>query len=227
MHIVPTVSLRRLVAVTALLGTTTACAHRTGKPSGYLVSSTASDYSPVLRAQVAVEIAGDTVMVRVDSGSLVAPGEAGSRREAVMRAITMEALLVGEPAKNHGPLPTPWTPIAISAAQVVADSLALGVSQPLHPIRFLIARPTSLDRRRAWLVFRIRADGETTPVHLADGTLLPGRRIVGGVRVFACADRNLIGRVNKRRAARLKRDYLAACQPSELVPPRRTSGGEQ
>lgn len=226
MHIVPTATLRRLVAVAATLGAATACAHRTGKPSGYLVSSIASDYSPVLRARVAVEIAGDSVVVRVDSGSLVAPGEAGSRRRAVMRAITMESLLVGEPAKNHGPLPTPWTPIAISAAQLVADSLALGVSQPLHPLRFAIARPASLDRRRAWLVFRIRADGETTPVHLADGTLLAGRRIVGGVRVFACADRNLSGRVDKRRAAGLKKDYLAACQPSEVVSPRRTSGGE-
>lgn len=226
MHIVPTATLRRLVAVAAALGTASACAHRTGKPSGYFVSSTASDYSPVLRAQVAVEMAADSVVVRVDSGSLVAPGEAASRRGAVMRAITMEALLVGAPPKDHGPLPTPWTPIAVSAAQLAADSLSLGVSQPLRPIRFAIARPTSLDPRRAWLVFRIRADGEATPVHLADGTLLAGRRIVGGVRVFACADRNLSGRVDKRRAARLKRDYLAACQPSELASPRRSSGGE-
>lgn len=226
MHLVPTATPRRLVAVAATLGATTACAHRTGKPSGYLVSSAASDYSPVLRAQVAVEMVGDTVVVRVDSGSLVAPGQAASGRRAVMRAITMEALLVGAPAKHHGPLPTPWTPIAISAAQLAADSLALGVSHPLPPIRFAIARPTSLDRRRAWLVFRIRADGETTPVHLADGTLLAGRRIIGGVRVFACADRDLSGRVDKRRAARLKKDYLAACQPSEVALSQRTSGGE-
>lgn len=226
MHIVTTVTLHRLVAVAAALGTTTACALRTGKPSGYLVSSTASDYSPALHAQVAVEIAADSVVVRVDSGSIVAPGEAASRRGAVMHAITMEALLVGAPAKDHGPLPTPWTPIATSDAIVVADSLALGVSQPLRPIRFAIARPTSLDRRRAWLVFRIRADGEATPVHLADGRLLAGRRVPGGVRVFPCADRNLSGRLDKRRAARLKKEYLAACQPSELVSPRRSSGGE-
>lgn len=228
MHIVTTSALRRLAAVVIMLAppaTLTACAPRTGKPSGYLVSSVASDYSPVLRAQVAVEMAGDTVVVRVDSGSLVAPGQGLSRRGAVMRAVTMEALLVRAPDKSHGPLPTPWTPLATSAAQLAADSLALGVAQPLHPLRFAIARPSTLDTRRAWLVFRIRADGEATPVHLADGTLLAGRRVAGGVRVFACADRNLGGRVDKRRAARLKRDYLAACQPSEVVTSPRTSGG--
>ncbi len=197
-----------LVRAPLLLVALAACAH--ARPRGaYLLSSERSDYSPVVRLAVAVADAGDSVVVRVDSGMVVAPG--AGRASVVMRDLRIEALLVTSPPPAADVTRAPWAPLAASAPQPLADSLLLGVAEPLPPMRFVVARPPGLDPKRSWVIFRIVGDAITTPVRYADGTTVASRPVEGGVRVFACADRSLAGRLDRRRAAALAVAYLSVC----------------
>lgn len=227
MRIVLRAAPARFTWTLAAICSLSACAHRQVATSGYLVSSSRSDYSPALTATVVVDDRRDSIVVRLDSATLLAPGEAMAKGKASMRALTIEAILVRAPGKDEGPLPTPWISIATSEPHPLADSLVVGAPHSIPALRVALARPATLDPERTWLVFRIRADAEATPVHLADGTLLAGRRVESGVRVFACADRNLTGRLDRRRAKGLRRNYLAACQPSEVRTRARSAEGSR
>lgn len=211
-----------VVALVALASLTGACARGTPPGHPFPVSSVRSDYSPVVRLPVRIETRADSIIVSTDSGEVVAPGEVPPNPKALMRALHIEALVVRTGAAaltrraEGGPidLPTPWFPMAESDPLPLADSLVLGIPQPVPPMRFALRRLPSINPELDWLVFRIRANSETTPVQMADGTVMPARTIEDGVRVFACADRSLLGRVDRKRAKRLKKEYLAACQPS-------------
>ncbi len=200
--------------IVVLIVSTSACASLQHGARRHQVSSAGSDYSPQLSALVETTVAPDSLHVRLTNGSLVAPGDLGGNGRALMRGVTLEALVVAAPppapAGSVAP-EAPWEAVTQSARTLVADSLLLGVSHPLRDFSFGIPRPPSLDLARTWLVFRIRATGIATPVRLEDGTVLEGKDVEDGVRVFACAERNLDGRVDRKRAKELKRSYIAAC----------------
>lgn len=202
-------------ATTALITTSlAACASLRGAHARPNVSSFGSDYSPQLRADLETTVRPDAVAVRLSNGSLLAPGDLGGNGKALMRGVTLEALIVS--ASPPAPIGTtapsqPWEALAQSARKVIADSLMLGVSHALDEITFSIPRPTSLDLANSWIVFRIRATGVATPVRLEDGTVMEGRDVEDGVRVFACSERNLNGRTDQKRAKKLRTSYLSAC----------------
>lgn len=220
MHLVVARSLQCTMARLATLATlasltsVTACASLHRGAAGIQISSAGSDYSPQLRADVHTTVATDSVHVRLTNGSLVAPGDLGGNGRALMRGVTLEALVVAAPppppAGSLAP-PPPWEALTQSARTVIADSLLLGVAHPFDEFTIAIPRPPSLDLARSWLVFRIRATGVATPVRLEDGTVLAGKDVADGVRVFACSERNLDGRVDRKRAKELRRSYIAAC----------------
>jgi hypothetical protein len=198
-------------AVVALVLPLAACLRGRAR-TDYAVSSERSDYSPVVRLDVRVAL-DDSVRVTVGGGSVLAPGEPGARAAAIMRDLVVSALVVRATAEGDdtGGPPRPWTSVAESAPHPLVDSLALGVARPVPPMRFVLERPPDLDPRRSWLVFRIRGATLTTPLTLADGTPVPVQTIRDGVRVYACAERSLAGRVDRGRARQLRAAYASAC----------------
>ena len=188
-----------------------ACAAFNRPRDAYTLSSERSEYSPTLRLAIAVADSGDSIVVRVDGGTVVAPGSVGGAPRVVMRNLHVQALVARASTPVEGAPPEPWSPLAASESAPLADSLLLGIPRELGPMRFAIARPEGLDPRRAWLVFRIVGQAITTPVRYSDGTEVASRAVEGGVRVFACADRTLSGHLDRTRRKKLERAYLSAC----------------
>jgi protein-S-isoprenylcysteine O-methyltransferase Ste14 len=203
-----------LLLAVALAGASTGCA--SGARRSYVVSSERSDYSPVVRLAIAVDTTADSIGIRIDGGTVLAPGDPSTRDVPIMRGLSIEGLLVTAPtgatADTTG-APPPWTELAASAPALLADSLLLGVPREVGAMRLAVARPRALDPRRSWIVFRIRGAAVTTPVHMADGTVVPSRVIEDGVRVYACAERSLAGTLDRERARRLSEatTYGGAC----------------
>ena len=149
--------------------------------------------------------------MRVDGGTVVAPGSVGGAPRVVMRNLRVQAILAEASRPVEGAPPEPWSPLAAAEPATLADSLLLGIPRELGAMRFAIARPEGLDPRRAWLVFRIVGQAVTTPVRFSDGTGLPSKAVDGGVRVFACSDRALSGHLDRTRRRKLEQAYLSAC----------------
>ena len=178
----------------------------------YVVSSETSEYSPVVHLAVRVRV-DDSVRVTVDSGRLVAPGTSSGPGRALMRDLVLEALVAERsPDGMREPgVPGAWRVVATAAAQPVADSVVVGVPVDVPRMQFVMPVTPALVARRAWIVFRVRGGAMSTPAVLADGTQLPSVLMEGGVRVHACAVRTLTGHLDRRRARRLAKDYLATC----------------
>ena len=178
----------------------------------FVVSSMRSEYSPVVRLAVRVRV-DDSVRVRVDSGQLVAPGTPSPRSRALMRGLVLEALVAERsPDGMREPgVPGAWRVVMASAPQPLADSVFVGQPVPVPAMHFTMPLSPALSARHAWVVFRIRGNAIGTPVTMADGTVIPAATMTDGVRVHACAERTLTGHLDRRRAKRLARDYLATC----------------
>ena len=178
----------------------------------YVVSSVASEYSPVVSLAVKVRIS-DSVRVTVDSGQLLAPGYSPRRGKSIMQGLVLEALLAEKsPDGMREPgVPGAWRVVAASAPQPIADSVWVGVPVPLGPMRFTLPLSPEVSARRAWLVFRIRGSAMSTEVTMADGTRIPAAVMTDAVRVHACTARTLTGHLDRRRARALARDYLGTC----------------
>lgn len=211
--------MRRARFPLAIIGFVSAlgCTHLRAAPHGYNVSSERSDYTPSLRLAVAVptvDSAGGhiSLTIAIDSGMITAVGGESSDTVAAMRDLYLTALLVTAAPKESGSgPPSPWHPVAESDSILVIDALKLGEARRLPPVRLHVATSTPLDPGRVWLVFRISAGAMTTEIRMADGQVVPARRVSGAVRVFACSDWTLAGYVDRRRAKALARAYNAAC----------------
>jgi hypothetical protein len=193
-----------------------ACAHVRRAPMGYNVSSVHSDYSPAVQLAVAIPLVDSSagrarVTVVIDSGTIVAPGAATPDTTPVMRDLYLTALIVtAAPASNDGP-PKPWASIAQSDSVPLADALRIGVARPVPRLELHVETNHPIDVAHTWLAFRIHGAAMTEPVRMADGQLIPARRVPGGVRVYACTDWTLAGYVDRRRAKALASAYNAAC----------------
>lgn len=192
-----------------------ACAQPARVPHGVNVSSERSEYSPTARLAVALaplRLATDTIDIVIDSGSLAVPGESFGDTAVVMRNFYLTALLVTTGAgREETELPRPWHAEAQSDSLPVVDGLRHGERRAIGPMRFRIPRPANFDPGRAWLVFRLtgiviprvaRMEGQQGEVRVPRGPRF---------RVYACADWNLAGQVDRDRARRMRESYLAAC----------------
>lgn len=178
----------------------------------YVVSSVASEYSPVVSLAVRVRVT-DSVRVAVDSGQLLAPGYSPTRGTSIMQDLVLEALLA-EPSPDgmrEPGVPGAWRVVAASAPQRIADSVWVGVPVPLRAMQFTLPLAPGVAARRAWLVFRIRGNAMSTELTMADGTRVPAALMTDAVRVHACTARTLTGHLDRRRARSLATDYLGTC----------------
>lgn len=199
----------------ALLG---GCAHLRPVGPGFNISSERSDYSPAVRLAVALPLsvadtAGDSLTIVIDSAVVTAPGARASDTTPVMRDLYIAALLAthGQSADRSGQLPTPWLALAASDSVPLLDALHLGVPTHGGPVRLHVTRPPALDPTKTWLVFRITGTAISNAVRDASGQIIPTTGRPHGVRVFACADWNLAGYLDRARAKSLARAYNAAC----------------
>ena len=178
----------------------------------YVVSSEASSYSPVVRLVITVDTTADSILVAIDSGSILAHGIARSAG-AVMRDLTLEAIVAQKPEEHasSSKLIEPWAVLAASSPHRLVDSLVFEKTVPLALLRLSVLRPVGIDPHNSWLVFRIRGTAVTSQIQLADGRVIPSEVRPGGVRVFACSERNLAGTLDKDRARRLAKAYASVC----------------
>lgn len=207
----------RLSAVTVLfVCALTACVRPAAISTGVNVSSVSSDYSPTARLAVALAplgLAGDTIDVVIDSGSLSVPGVPLGDTAVTMRSFHLTAIIAGPGGAggDSGGLPRPWHALAQSDSLRVLDGLRRGEHRAIGTVRLRIPRPIGFDPKKTWLVFRItgiavpriaRSEGRQADV-------APAREM--RFRVYACADWNLVGRVDRTRARQMRVSYLAAC----------------
>lgn len=190
-----------------------ACTRPALAPSGINVVSDRSDYSPTSQLAVAIGLLnaiGYTVDVVVDSGSLSVPGEAAEGVDG-MNDVYVGALVVMRATAPKGTvLPSPWLALAESDSQLVLSSIARGERRALASMRFRAVRPTTIAVRDAWVVFR------TTGIVIPRAAQTAGRRLGNTMadarrfRVYACADWNLTGRVDRKRAQVIRTSSLTA-----------------
>ena len=205
---------RRAVCCFGLAGAMAACTKPALAPAGINVTSEHSDYSP--SAQLAVALGpltahADTVEIVVDSGSLAVPGEGGGDAGAMYNVHVAALVVTRATAPKGNALPRPWLALAESDSQLVLTSIARGERRPIGPLRLRVVRPANVDPGDAWVVFRItgvviprlaRMEGQRPGPTLPDAQRF---------RVYACADWNLSGRIDRTRAKVMTTSYLKAC----------------
>jgi hypothetical protein len=200
----------RALAAPALLLVATACLPARVRRD-YVVSSLASEYSPVVSLAVKVRVA-DSVRVTVDSGSLLAPGDSPGRTP-IMHDLVLEALVAEKsPDGMREPgVPGAWRVVSTSEPRPIADSVWVGRPVRVGPMSFTLPLSPAVSARRAWLVFRIRGNATSTEVTMVDGSRVPAVVMTDAVRVHACTARTLTGHLDRRRARNLAKDYLGTC----------------
>jgi hypothetical protein len=192
------------LGITTVLGCGGACGRVPVAPS---VSSERSDYTPSMRLSVSpktVRARRDSIIVQIDGGQLSAPGMQAPNVSAEMSNLYLTALLATPQVVGNAST-APWIAIAESDSIHVADSLRLGQTRSLSPMRFALPRPNTLDASRAFLVFRIT--GKTATRLDATHRNLQSRK----VRVYACADWTLDGFVDAQREKALTDAYTSVC----------------
>ena len=83
------------------------------------------------------------------------------------------------------------------------------VVQAIAPL--IIPGSYAQDVRTLWLIFRINGNTVQLTMPLTGGGDLRRRDLPGGVRVYVCGDRDLLGRLDPSRARALKQAYGIAC----------------
>ncbi len=206
----------RKSAVTVLFVCALTACVRPAISTGVNISSDGSDYSPTARLAVALvplSLAGDTIDVVIDSGSLSVPGVAFGDTAVTMRNFYLTALVVGPGSAeaDSGGLPRPWHALAQSDSLEVLDGLRRGEHRAIRPVRLRIPRPAAFDPKKTWLVFRIT--GIAVPrIALREGRqvdVAPAREM--RFRTYACADWSLAGRVDRTRSRKMRVSYLMVC----------------
>ena len=193
-----------------------ACVRPASVPVGVNISSDRSDYSPTARLAVALaplHLTTETLDIVVDSGSLSVPGEVLGDTTAAMRNIYLTALLVARPngGTEKAALSAPWRVVAQSDSAMVLDGLRRGERRALGSVRFRLAPPAGLDPGKTWLVFRITGIVVARIAQMEGGPVDVRPPREQRFRVYACADWNLAGRVDRERERQMRVSYLAAC----------------
>lgn len=198
--------------VLALLATTACARHH------YLVSNERSDYTPTVRLKAHVTTHHDTAFIRIDSGTALAPGLPNGRPQALMRALTIEPVIAERAPKGTTTIdadgrtvPAYWRPLLVGEPQPLVDSLVMAVPVPTAPHAWTLRLPARATARGTWLAFRIRGNAIATGAVRADGIPMLEGEMRDAIRVYACAERSLAGTRDRRRARRLRKNYLETC----------------
>ena len=210
--------------ITAL--TLLACVHTTPTPTAvtYWIASDASQYTPVVRFRARVDVQSDRVVVRVDSATLSIPGDAAPAAPPLMSDLRLSAIvavadstslaMVGSmPGSGRHPMTDRrgWSPLASSDSVAFARELHYGETMPVPATALAIPGSFATDPRTLWLIFRVGGNTVELMAPLTAGGTIRRRDLPGGVRVYACGDRDLLGRLDLNRARALKQAYGIAC----------------
>jgi hypothetical protein len=204
-----------------LITTALACAStRVRAPEPVRCDGLCSDgggYAPVAQLFVTPLRSGDSLTVRVDSGTVGTPTlrRGTSTGPTLMAALTFRAFvaesdvatgMAGAPDSGASPKEHGWRLIAQGEAQPLAAELSFGEARPVPPSEFHLVLPQGVNASKAWLGFEIAGDAIDPRVESrARGTMR------GGVRVYVCDPRSLAGRLDSVRAQRMRAAYGAAC----------------
>ena len=211
----------RLHRIWPLIPAALGCAS-TRVPSPYPVRcegicSDGGGYAPVAQLFVTPLRFGDTLQVRVDSGTVGTPTlrRSMSAGPTLMSTLTLRAFVAesdvttaaaaapdpGNSSKEHG-----WRLIAQGNAQPLAAELSFGEVRPVPRSDFRLVLPRGVEASRAWLGFEIAGDAIDPRVESRErGTMR------GGVRVYVCDPRSLAGQLDSVRAQRMRAAYGAVC----------------
>jgi hypothetical protein len=157
------------------------------------ISSVESDYSPAGRFWVRVGIGDSTVHVEIDSAIAVVPGPRQISPVAAVANVMLRALIVTSGVPK-------WTPLEITDAVRVADTLYWGAPRTLRSLTFDVRRPDGVSLDRSWLIFEFT-----------------GRALLFSnsprVQTFACSSLSLTGRPISQRSdtGAPRADYMKTC----------------
>ncbi len=182
----------RVCAFAATLILQPGCVHSSIPHSS--LSSIGSLYSPAARVWIQTRVSGSEVIVSVDSGTIVVPGQQIVSARPAVTAVSLRAVL----ARTSRPK---WNAVSSSASRSVADTLRFGESRSLRPFVLQLALPAGVRPEDVWLVLVIEGNALT-----ASGTR-------DRVQTFVCSPWNLHGdsRDARRRADLMSKNYLRAC----------------
>lgn len=199
-----------------------ACARTAPVPAaGYWVASDSSQYTPVARFRIRVAIEPDRAVITFDEGVLAIPGETIINPPVLMSDLYLTALIavpdssavavVETTGRQRFPERRGWAPIASSDSVLLVRELHYGERAVIASRQFAIPGNFPAASRTLSLVFRITGNTVELMAPLTAGASVRRRDLPGGVHVFACGDRDLIGRADPERARLLKEAYGVAC----------------
>jgi hypothetical protein len=103
-----------------------------------------------------------------------------------------------------------WRPVVTSDSVLVVAEIRYGETISLAPVQFTLPRVDS-SATPLWLIFRLTGNTVQLTAPLAPGSPPRRRDLPGGVQVYVCGSRDLLGRFDIERGAGLKRAYGVAC----------------
>lgn len=157
------------------------------------ISSVESDYSPAGRFWVRIGIQDSTIHVEIDSAIALVPGPRQTSPVAAVANVMLRALIVTSGVPK-------WTPLEITDAVRVADTLYWGAPRTLRTLKFDVRRPSGVPLDRSWLIFEFT-----------------GRALLFSnaprVQTFACSSLSLAGQPIARGSSGgvARADYMKTC----------------
>lgn len=206
-------------ALLVLIGPVSAIACTSIPRQHFLLTSEQSTYSPTLRLWTSFASIDGARLVRVDSGFVVVAGQPAANSPTVMRRLFVQAFIavadsgiqqaaaMGSGREQRGA----WHILAMSDSVPLADSLRYGERRRVKDLAFVVPLHKTVIPATAWLGFRVTGDAVPIQAKFEGPRAEERRQVVGGVRVFVCADRSVTGAIDITRAARLRYAYNEAC----------------
>jgi hypothetical protein len=198
-----------------------ACVHTTPAPDpGAWITSDSSQYSPIAHFRAYARIGSSTIQIAIDSGSLIVPGEPVPDAPTLMSELYLTAILAIPDSGSfavvraaHGNSPGDrrgWRPIARSDSILIGPELHYGEHARFGPVNLTLPIQ-DLGPGPAWIVYAITGNTVELSPPLSPGGPIVRRDHPGGVRVYACSDRDIHDEVDPTRSASLRRAYGIAC----------------
>lgn len=187
----PAALLRRSLGCAFVLAILSACFSSHARR--FEISSVESDYSPAGRFWVRIGVGDSTVHVEIDSAIAVVPGPRQTSPVAAVSNVMLRALIVTSGVPK-------WTPLEITDAIRVADTLYWGAPRTLRTLKFDVRRPGGVALDRSWLIFEFT-----------------GRALLFNnaprVQTFACSSLSLAGKPLAQRSSgpAARAEYMKTC----------------
>ncbi len=187
--------------------------------AGYVVSSDASHYSPVTTLRIVPSREGSQLLIELDSGTLVVPGNFAQPAPIAVTNLYLTAYIA---ATNTGPMALAlpdslrfpdrrgWRAVATSDSIQLTDQLRYGERQQVGRHRLAMSLP-AVTEGPLWLVFRISGKVVDHRMQFDERSGMRVGALGGTTRVYACSDRDLMGQLDTARSNGLKRAYGLTC----------------